>query len=327
VALRLESVGVVAAGRPVLQDVDLELAPGEHVAVVGASGSGKSTLMSLLLGLQHPTSGRVLVDGEALDRARSHRLWPSTAWVDPQVRVWNRPLHDNVSGGRAGSAVHEALAAAELDDVARRVGDLPLGDDGGLLSGGEAQRVRLARALAQQHVRLVVLDEALRGLDRTQRTRLLDRARRHWSNATLLCATHDLRDAAGFDRVLVIAEGRVVEDGDPTALAADTGSRFRALLDAEEALHADLDSSAGWRRLHVAQGRVRELTTHEALRVDAPARPEPRSASASRPAGRGSRAACSWRTWPPRWHGWWRSSPPGSSSPARSRTATCPPQA
>ncbi len=178
-AIHLRRLSVVAGGRPVLTDVDLDVAPGEHLAVVGASGSGKSTLMAVLLGLLEPTAGTVCIDGVLLDRAAAERLWPGVAWVDPQVRVWNAPMADNVGAGDP-QAVRRALSAAELDTVQVRVGDQPLGDDGGLLSGGEAQRVRLARALAQDGVRLVVLDEALRGLDRGQRGRLLATARRHW---------------------------------------------------------------------------------------------------------------------------------------------------
>jgi hypothetical protein len=181
--------------------------------------------------------------------------------------------------------------------------------------------------LAQQHVRLVVLDEALRGLDRTQRTRLLDRARRHWSNATLLCATHDLRDAAGFDRVLVIAEGRVVEDGDPRRslpIPAPGSARCWTRRRRSTQISTAPPGGAGCTSRREGCGSSRRTrrcawTRPPALNPDRRRRPGP--------AGRGSRAACCWRTWPPRWHGWWRSSPPGSSSPARSRTATCPPQA
>ncbi len=279
IRLQLQSVSAVAAGRPVLKQVDLDVACGEHVAIVGASGSGKSTLMAVLLGLHRPSSGAVLVDGEPLDRAVAERLWPGVAWVDPQVRVWNTSLVDNVGQGRvADAAVHTAIESAELTAVASRVGDAALGDDGGLLSGGEAQRVRLARALAQQDVRLVVLDEALRGLDREQRTRLLERSRQHWSAATVLCATHDLRDASTFDRVLVVEEGAIVEDGAPADLAARQGSRFRSLLEAEQALRADLDDGLGWRRFSVAEGAVREAAV---------GRVQPRTTSAtSEPASR-----------------------------------------
>ena len=99
------------------------------------------------------------------------------------------------------------VRAAELDGVAARVEDQALGADGGLLSGGEGQRVRLARALQRDGVRLAVLDEPLRGLDRGQRHRLLATARARWRDATLLCATHDVGEALGFDRILVLADG------------------------------------------------------------------------------------------------------------------------
>ncbi len=249
VALAVDGVRLLASGRPVLDGVTLAVAPGEHVALVGASGSGKSTLLNVLLGLVTPTQGTVLVDGAALDRSGTAALWSSTAWAAPDVRLWNASLAVNVG------AV-SVLDDVELTGVAARFGDGPIGDDGGRLSGGEGQRVRLARALAQDGIRLAVLDEALRGLDRAQRSRLLANARRRWADATLLCATHDLADAATFDRVVVLDGGRIVEDGSPAVLAADPSSRFAALLAAERGLRADLDAGSGWRRVRLDAGRL-----------------------------------------------------------------------
>jgi len=254
-AIALEDVTVLAAGRPVLREVTVRVAPGEHVALVGASGSGKSSLLALVLGLTEPSAGAVRVDGSMLDPSGAARLWAGTAWVSPEVRLWNAPFGVNVGTGEPAAA---ALAGAELDTVAARLGAANLGDDGGGLSGGEGQRARLARALARDGVRLAVLDEALRGLDRAQRSRLLQVARGRWRDATLLCATHDLADAAGFDRVLVLDRGRVVEDGHPRELAATPGSRFAALLEAERALRADLDAGTGWRRIRMDAGRLLE---------------------------------------------------------------------
>ncbi len=150
------------------------------------------------------------------------------------------------------------MRAAELGNVAARVGNEPLGADGGLLSGGEAQRVRLARALDREGVRLAVLDEPLRGLDRGQRHRLLGQARTHWRTATLLCVTHDVGEALSFDRVIVLADGKVGADGPPEVLLAQPESRLRSLLEAEQALRDDLDVGRGWRRLQVADGTVSE---------------------------------------------------------------------
>ena len=117
--------------------------------------------------------------------------------------------------------------------------------------------MRFARAFARSHARLVVLDEALRGLDRTQRHRLLGRAREQWASATMLCATHDVGEALAFDRVIVLDEGQVVEDGDPRALARDPGSRLAAMIAAERSLRDQLDGDErGWRRVRVQDAGV-----------------------------------------------------------------------
>jgi ATP-binding cassette subfamily B protein len=104
----------------------------------------------------------------------------------------------------------------------------------------------------------VILDEPFRGLDRDKRRELLGRARRYWHDATLLCISHDIAAMADLDRVLVIDEGRLVEDGAAASLAADPASRFRALLDAEAALRDGLWSSPLWRRLRMMRGHLTE---------------------------------------------------------------------
>ena len=204
------------------------------------------------------------VDGRPLAGGGAHALWPHVAWVEPQVRIWNRDLHANVAPLADDERVAALVRAAELDAVAARVGDEPLGADGGLLSGGEGQRVRLARALDREGVRLAVLDEPLRGLDRGQRHRLLATARARWRDATLLCATHDVGEALAFDRILVLEDGRVVADGAPDELLAAPDAPLRAMLDAEQALRDELDAGRGWRRLRVADGTLREEAGAEA---------------------------------------------------------------
>jgi ATP-binding cassette subfamily B protein len=103
---------------------------------------------------------------------------------------------------------------------------------------------------------LAVLDEPFRGLDRPARRRLLERARARFQGATLLCVTHDVSETMGFDRVLVVEAGQIVEDGAPHTLAAAPGSRFRALLDAEDAVRAGLWAGPRWVRVRVADGRI-----------------------------------------------------------------------
>src|SRR5439155_19621964 len=128
----------------------------------------------------------------------------------------------------------QAIEAADLHGVLERLPDglqTPLGEGGALVSGGEGQRVRFGRALLRPGVRLAILDEPFRGLDREKRRTLLARARDAWRGATLLCITHDVGETLGFERVVVVEGGRVVEDAAPAELAARAGSRYRALLD------------------------------------------------------------------------------------------------
>jgi ATP-binding cassette subfamily B protein len=151
------------------------------------------------------------------------------------------------------------LEQAELRSVLERLPDglqTPLGEAGGLLSGGEGQRVRFGRALLRSGVRLVILDEPFRGLDRERRQELLARARRLWREATLLCITHDVDATRTFDRVLVVEAGRIVEHGIPTDLATCPASRYRALLEAEMMVREGLWSSDMWRRLWLEGGRL-----------------------------------------------------------------------
>ncbi len=262
-SVAFEDVRVVAAGHQILELPALSIAPGEHLAIVGASGAGKSSLVGLLLGWYRPATGVVRVDGAPLDGARLAELRRHTVWVDPSVYLWNRSLAANLAFGLADApeGLAAALDDAELGEIVDRLPRgmaTPLGEAGGLVSGGEGQRVRFGRGLLRPAPRLLILDEPFRGLSRDRRAALLARARRRWSAATLLCITHDIAETASFPRVLVIAGGRVVEDGTPAALLAEPGSRYAALAEAEQRVQAAAWSGPGWRRFRLARGRVEE---------------------------------------------------------------------
>ncbi len=263
VHVSLSQVDVVAGGHPILRGVDLEIPPGQHVAIVGPSGAGKSSLLGVLLGWHRPASGEIRVDGRALDEATLAALRPVTAWVDPAVQLWNDSLLTNLyyGNGDAHERLAEAIARADLTPVLERLPDgmqSILGEGGGLVSGGEGQRVRLGRALLRERPRLVLLDEPFRGLDRGKREELLARARAHWNGCTLLCVTHDIDVAVDFDRVIVIAGGAVVEDVMVENMSRETAPRLAALLRAEAALKQAGWSDPRWRRLRLDGGVLRE---------------------------------------------------------------------
>jgi len=260
VGIVFDNISVIAAGHPVLQDISLTISPGSHVAIVGASGAGKSSLVGLLLGWHHAATGQVLVDGIPLDGSVLDRLRTHIAWVDPAVQLWNRPLGENLRYGVAdGARIEDAIDAAELQSVIEQLPhglETPLGEGGGLVSGGEGQRVRLGRALLRPGVRLAILDEPFRGLDFEQRHTLLERARETWSHATLLAISHDIAEALTFDRVLVLEDGRIVEDGNPHELACNPESRFHSMLEAENAIREEFWNGPEWRHLRLENGQL-----------------------------------------------------------------------
>lgn len=270
VRIALEGVTVRAAGHNILEGIDLAIQPGSHIAIVGPSGAGKSSLVGLLLGWYRPAMGQVLVDDAPLDNARLESLRRETAWVDPAVQLWNHSMLENLHYGAWAGSLAKISSAIETADLGSVLDKLPdglqtlLGEGGALVSGGEGQRVRLGRAVLRNAVRLVILDEPFRGLDRERRRELLSRARTLWRDATLLCITHDVAETLSFDRVLVIEGGRVVEAGVPGELARQPRSRYSDLLCAEEHVRTGLWGGNEWRRVRLESG---ELTETRAARV------------------------------------------------------------
>jgi ATP-binding cassette subfamily B protein len=280
-----------AGGHVLLADLDLSVPAGAHVAIVGPSGAGKTTLLGLLLGWCRLSRGSLCVDGAPLVGGRLRALRQATAWVEPTVRLWNRTLDENLRYGSAATDASSAIEGAGLKDLIARLPEgtaTVLGEGGRLVAGGAAQRVRFARALLRPRVRLAVLDEPFRGLPRSERHRLLQRARTHWKEATLLFATHDIEETRAFDRVLVVEDGRVVEDGNPTSLARP-GTRYHALLEAQRAVARELWESRNWRRLVLCEGKASEVTVAERAVWSAEAAPPTQP---NRRAGRGGRSPC-----------------------------------
>jgi len=215
--IRLERVSFAYPGRDglVLDQVNLELHPGETVALVGPSGSGKSTLASLLLGLAAPHGGRVTVDGHELD-ASSPEWRRQLAWVPQRATLFTGTVADNIRLGEpeAGDAdVYEAARRAGADGFIR---ELPegyetiVGDGGRPLSAGEGQRVALARAFLRD-ARLVVLDEPTANLDPAHAEAIADAIVRLAEGRTALVIAHRAELVERADRVVRIEGGRIAE--------------------------------------------------------------------------------------------------------------------
>jgi ATP-binding cassette subfamily B protein len=250
-AIQLRGVDVAIGSTAVLVDIRLELSPGEHVVVVGPSGAGKSSLVAVLAGWLVPDAGTASVNGRPLSGVALARLRRLTAWADGSTRLYDASLVANTDiGAHAGALpASERLRLAGLDPAYDRLGDAPIGPDGGRLSRAEAQRLRLARALGRPRAELVLLDEAIGGLRSDERRALIARARDIWRSATLVHVTHDVASAADFGRVIVVERGRIVEDGDPATLAANPHSRYAGLL----ACQALVETRAASRRATLSE--------------------------------------------------------------------------
>jgi subfamily B ATP-binding cassette protein MsbA len=216
------------AGRPVLHDLSVDVAPGETVALVGPSGAGKSTFVSLIPRFYDPQAGRITVDGHDLRAVTLRSLREQIAAVSQEVHLFNTTIRDNIRYGRldaSDEAVVEAARAANAHDF---ITDLPngydaaVGERGVKLSGGQRQRVAVARALLRD-ARLLLLDEATSSLDSASEALVQEALERLMEGRTTFIIAHRLSTVQGADRILVLDDGRIVQTGTHEALVQRDG--------------------------------------------------------------------------------------------------------
>ena len=216
-----------------LRGVDLHIAAGEKIGIVGASGAGKSTLVALLLRLYDVERGTVRIDGRDLRGVTQESLRRQIGMVTQETAMFNRSARDNITYGRPDATedqIHAAARAAEahefilgLADHAGRTGyDAHLGERGVKLSGGQRQRIALARAFLKD-APILVLDEATSALDSEVEAQVQDALARAMQGKTVLAIAHRLSTIAQLDRIIVMEAGQIVEQGSHDALLAKGG--------------------------------------------------------------------------------------------------------
>jgi ATP-binding cassette, subfamily B, bacterial len=237
-AVRFEQVSFAhTPGKPVLDRIDLALAPGERVAIVGPSGAGKSTLLSLLLRLHDPAEGRVLLDGVDIRAFRLDSLRAQFSVVLSDSLLFAASIRDNIGYGAAGSdsgadpgADRAAIIrAARLANAHGFIEALPngydtlVGERGVTLSSGQRQRIAIARAALRPRP-ILILDEPTTGLDRHNAQAVIQALEKLAQGRTVLMVTHDLALAAQADRILYLEAGRIREQGCHAELLAREGA-------------------------------------------------------------------------------------------------------
>ena len=220
-------------GRGGVDGLTLTVRPGEKIGIVGASGAGKSTLVSLLLRLYDPEKGRVLIDGIDVRSVTQESLRRQIGMVTQETAMFNRSARENILYGRPEATEAELFAAAEAaeahgfilnlrDHMGRTGYDAHLGERGVKLSGGQRQRIALARAFLKD-APILVLDEATSALDSEVEASIQAALQRVMRGKTVLAIAHRLSTIAAMDRIVVLDQGRIVEEGRHDALLAQGG--------------------------------------------------------------------------------------------------------
>ncbi len=227
VAIEVRGLQFAYQDEPILEGLDLSIAPGEKVAIVGASGGGKSTLVQLLLGLYQPQAGQIQFGGVPLEDIGLGTVRDNVAVVLQHPALFNDTVRANLMMGREldDEACWRALDIAQLADTIRQLPkglDSIVGRSGVRLSGGQRQRLAVARMILAEP-KVVILDEATSALDAATEYALHQGLNRFLQGRTTLIIAHRLSAVKQADRVLVFDGGRIAEDGDHQQLIADGG--------------------------------------------------------------------------------------------------------
>ncbi|CAM6910391.1 cysteine/glutathione ABC transporter ATP-binding protein/permease CydC [Leclercia adecarboxylata] len=231
-ALRLADVSFAYHGQaqPALDNINLTIPAGAHVAVLGRTGCGKSTLLQLLTRAWDPAHGQILFNDMPLKEMSEPALRKTVSVVPQRVHLFSATLRDNLLLAAPGTADDELRAMLEKVGLHKLLDDEGLnswlGEGGRQLSGGELRRLAIARALLH-NAPLMLLDEPTEGLDATTERQILDLLEKEMQGKTVLMVTHRLRGLADFDQIIVMDNGQIIEQGSHAELLAKQGRYYQ----------------------------------------------------------------------------------------------------
>jgi ATP-binding cassette subfamily B protein len=229
-AVQFDKIRFDYGGGPrALKDFSLRILPGQKLGIVGPSGSGKSTILSLLQRLYDVDEGAIYVDGQDIRAVTQESLRRMIAVVPQDVSLFNRALIENIRYGRPEATDAEVFAAARAARCDEFIANLPLGyqtmvgERGARLSGGQRQRIGIARAILRD-APIMIFDEATSALDTESEVQIQQALAEAMKGRTVISVAHRLSTLSGFDRVIVVKNGEIVEDGHPAELRVRQGA-------------------------------------------------------------------------------------------------------
>lgn len=215
---------------PALENISLQVGAGEHIAILGRTGCGKSTLLQLLTRAWDPADGEILLNDQPLTRLNEATLRQAMSVVPQRVHLFSATLRDNLLLAAPGASDIQLMKALERVGLEKLLEDSGLnawlGEGGRQLSGGELRRLAIARALLHD-APLMLLDEPTEGLDATTESQILDLLAEMMREKTVLMVTHRLRGLARFNRIIVMDNGKIIEQGSHAELLAEQGRYYQ----------------------------------------------------------------------------------------------------
>ncbi|PIR75324.1 MAG: hypothetical protein CO030_00875 [Candidatus Magasanikbacteria bacterium CG_4_9_14_0_2_um_filter_42_11] len=222
--------------RPIMKKFYLTISPGQRIALVGHSGAGKSTIVKLLLRTHDVTRGSLMIDGQSISKVTLESLWQHVSYVPQDPILFHRSIIDNIRYGRPEATDEEVYEAVRLAHAHEFIESFPetyntfVGERGVKLSGGERQRVAIARAILK-NAPILILDEATSSLDSESEKLIQDALHNLMKGKTVIVVAHRLSTIMSMDRILVIEDGEIVEDGSHKQLLRKKRGFYRRLWD------------------------------------------------------------------------------------------------